>query len=114
LKARQASRKTPLNTMNVRPFIRLRIPDVSTGGTWQDPTAKEPSWGGIRFPDASIRLKCVKDFGKVEIQQTYAAESVRTLTFEATAQVVVLPNSLIYFDDHLRNDSKGSLEDEDQ
>jgi hypothetical protein len=40
-----------------------------------------------------------------------SAESVRTYIFEPYAQVILLGNSLIYFDDHLVDSMKGNIED---
>ncbi len=111
MSARSKDKKTPLNTMNVRPFVGLRIPDVASGGTWQQPSALEPTWGNVRFPNSAIWLKCWKGEGLVEVQHTYAAESVRTYIFEPTAEIVILGNSLIYFDDHLKESVKGNIED---
>ncbi len=111
MSARSIGKRTPPNTMNLRPFVYLRIPDVATGGTWQQPTATEGTWGNIILPQSAISLKCMKDEGLIELQSTYAAESVRTYIFEPFAQVIVLGNSLIYFDDHFKNSVKGNIED---
>ena len=40
-----------------------------------------------------------------------SAESVRTCIFEPYAQVILLGNSLVYFDDHLVDSMKGNIED---
>ena len=111
-KARAAGKKTPPNTMNVRPFVYLRIPDVATGGVWQSPTALDGTmWGNIRLPENAIPLKCAKGEGLVELQSTYTAESTRTLVFEPNARIFILGNSLVYFDDNFKDDPKGSIED---
>lgn len=97
--------------MNVRPFVYLRIPDVASGGIWQQPLANDITWGHVRFPENAIPLKCMKDEGLIELQSTYAAESVTTYIFEPYAQVIVLGNSLIYFDDCFKDSVRGSIED---
>src|SRR2546430_2389911 len=105
-KARGTGKRTPSNTMSVRPFVYLRIPDVATGGIWQQPTGVDGTWGKIRLPENAIPLKCMKGDGLIELQSTYNAESTRTYVFEPYAQVFILGSSLIYFDDHFKDDSK--------
>lgn len=56
-------------------------------------------------------LKFAKDFGQIEVQQTYAADHTYTHVFEATAHVAIMSNTFIYFDDHLKEVFRGSLED---
>ncbi len=67
--------------------------------------------GNIRFPDSAIVLKCYSGQGKVEVQQTYSADLTFTYVFEATAQIAIISNTFVYFDDHLKEVFRGSLED---
>jgi len=45
------------------------------------------------------------------MRERRSAESVRTYIFEPYAQVILLGNSLVYFDDHLIGNMRGNTED---
>ncbi len=102
------SKKTPPNTMNIRPFFYLRMPGVAIGGAWQE--AKEHyTWGGNIFPDNAIRLKCTEDGGQIEIQESRDPNSLKTFILEYGAYVVILGNSLIFFEGQLKGSANKGL-----
>lgn len=97
--------------MNIRPFFYLRMPEVAIGGAWEH--AKERySWGGYLFPDSAIQMKCTKDGGKIEIQESRDPDTIKTFSFNYGAYVVIHDNSLIYFQGELKGYESKSLEDD--
>ena len=103
-------KKIPGNTMVIRPFFYLRMPEVALGGAWQQPSDRY-TWGGYIFPESAIQLKCVKNGAKIEIQETLEPESIMTFTFNHGACVVIFGNSLIFFDSEVKKQENKCLED---
>jgi hypothetical protein len=96
--------------MNIRPFFYLRMPHVALGGAWEH--AKEYyTWGGFLFPDSAIQLKCTEDGGQIEIQESRDPHSIKTITFNHGAHVVILNNSLIFFEGEMKGYTNKSLDD---
>lgn len=104
------SKKTPVNTLVIRPFFYLRMPGVAIGGAWRE--AKEHyTWGGELFPDNAMRLKCTEDGAQIEIQESRDPNSLKTFTFERDAYVAILGNSLMFFEGQLKGSANKGLEE---
>ncbi len=100
--------------MNIKPFTYLRMPNVALGGAWEQLKGTTPTWGGIIFPSSAIQMECVKTGGLLEVQETFAAEKTFTYEFRRGAIIVILGNTLLYFDDNLIGKTAGRLEDYNQ
>lgn len=88
------------DTMHIKEFRYLRMPNVAAGSAWQQIPELEPIWG-IVFPTSAIKLRCVKEKATVIIQETIRAKSRVPLHFKLGARVVILGNAFIYFQDGL-------------
>jgi len=79
---------SPQDTINVKPFLRLKIDGLAVGGYWGQMADSEKHSGNIQFPKNAIGLRCLNDGGRIEILDPSSASEV--LVFKYGAQIVIL------------------------
>jgi len=97
--------------MNIRPFVYLRVPDVALGGAWEQLSESSGIWGDLKFPDSAIQMRCTKSKGLLEVQETLDVRKTFTYEFRFDAKLILLNNTLLYFEGELTKRRQGKLED---